>query len=92
MLVLMDLSVIDNFNKIEAVYGEDHDMHMRNKRQGFQFRQSALAQKIIKPLQKQIIELYRHKCLNSLCSLIASSQIIYLLNLLFIHLILKCNY
>jgi hypothetical protein len=51
MLESMDLSVIDNFNKIEAVYGEDHDMHMRNKRQGFQFRQSALAQKIIKPLQ-----------------------------------------
>ena len=80
MLVLMDLSVIDNFNKIEAVYGEDHDMHMRNKRQGFQFGQSALAQKITKPLQKQIIELYRHKGLNSLYSLKASSQIIYLLD------------
>lgn len=32
MLESMDLSAIDNFNEIEAVYGEDHDMHMRNKR------------------------------------------------------------
>lgn len=27
----MDLSAIDNFNEIEAVYGDDHDTHIRNK-------------------------------------------------------------
>jgi|APCry1669190770_1035315.scaffolds.fasta_scaffold99617_1 hypothetical protein len=31
MLESMDLSAIDNFNEIEAVYGDDHDMHVRNK-------------------------------------------------------------
>jgi hypothetical protein len=32
MLESMDLSAIDNFNEIEAVYGDDHETIMRNKR------------------------------------------------------------
>lgn len=32
MLESMDLSAIDNFNEIEAVYGEDHDIQLRNRR------------------------------------------------------------